>query len=161
MKEFILNLKNEQDTQILGEILSRLLTVGFVIGLKGEIGMGKTALVRACLQALGIKTAIKSPTFTLIESYQLPKFQIHHFDLYRLGSPYELEDFGFRDYLSSETICLIEWPEKAPFIIPFIDFMIEFKFNAPGRTVLMQEQSEKGQVFLKLLQRELCKDGLF
>ena len=158
--ELILNLKNEQHTEKLGQILSRLLTQGLVIGLQGEIGMGKTALVRACLQALGVKTAIKSPTFTLIESYSLPRFQIHHFDLYRLASAYELEDLGFRDYLNAQTICLIEWPEKAPFIIPFIDFMIEFKFNAPGRTLLMHHQSEKGHGFLKLLQRELCKDGL-
>ena len=160
MESVTLNLSDELETQKLGTLLARFLSSGLVIGLKGEIGMGKTALVRACLQALGVKSAIKSPTFTLVESYFLPTLEIHHFDLYRLVNVYDLEDLGFRDYLASGAICLIEWPEKAPNIIPFIDFMIEFKLNELGRTLFMQGQSDLGRGFLKLFQRELCKDWL-
>ena len=161
MEPLILNLANEDRTLELGKILANFLSKGLVVGFKGEIGMGKTALIRACLQALGVHSAIKSPTFTLVESYSLPSFEVHHFDLYRLTSIYDLEDLGFRDYLASDAICLIEWPEKAPNIIPFIDFMIEFKLNEPGRILKMHGHSDIGRAFLKLFQRELCKDWWF
>jgi tRNA threonylcarbamoyladenosine biosynthesis protein TsaE len=147
-------LQSEEDTKLFGAFLAAYLTSGLVVGLQGEIGAGKTCMVRACLQALGIQSSIKSPTFTLVESYALANFDIHHFDLYRLNSIYELEDLGFRDYMSSQSICFIEWPEKAPFIIPFIDFMIEFKLQLPGRNMCLNAQSKKGEALLKLCQRK-------
>jgi tRNA threonylcarbamoyladenosine biosynthesis protein TsaE len=154
MTQECFELKSEVDTNHFGVFLATQLTPGLVIGLQGKIGTGKTCMVRACLKALGVQSSIKSPTFTLVESYSLPTYDIHHFDLYRLSSIYELEDLGFRDYMTSHSTSFIEWPEKAPFIIPFIDFMIEFKLQLPGRKMCLTAQSKKGEALLKLCQRK-------
>ena len=105
-------LSDEAATEAFGATLAQLLGNGGIVTLSGQLGAGKTTLIRGFLHALGHQGAVKSPTYTLVEPYELDGRPIMHFDLYRLGDPEELEYLGFRDYLDGSTLCLIEWPEK-------------------------------------------------
>ncbi len=108
---------------------------GGVITLRGDLGTGKTTLVRGALEAAGVEGAIRSPTYTLIELYPLAEFSVAHFDLYRLGDPEELEFLGFRDYLNAATLCFIEWPERAADMLQTADVEISIDYDAAGRDV--------------------------
>jgi len=158
MRSICYELRDESKTEVFGQALATCLTPGMVIGLQGEIGRGKTSLVRACLTALGVEGPIKSPTFTLVESYALTKMQIHHFDLYRLHSSFELEDLGFRDYVTATTICFIEWPERAALVMPLLDLIFQFELQWPGRRLLITAQTKLGEQILTKCQREICID---
>lgn len=104
-------------TQAFGRQFATRLQGGDVVFLQGDLGAGKTTLVRAILQGLGYTGHVKSPTFTLVEPYHL-HYDVYHFDLYRIKAPAELEDIGWRDYFHGNSICLIEWPEKAGNLLP-------------------------------------------
>lgn len=122
-------LDNENDTQFIAKQLAQLNPTGS-IWLSGDLGVGKTTLVRYFLQSLGHIGAVKSPTFTLVEPYQLHQPNgtklIYHADLYRLDDPFELELMGFFDYFDEpNTLLLIEWASRAKSILPQPDFVIE------------------------------------
>ena len=105
--------KSEEDTKKVAELIAPQLKPGMVIFLKGELGAGKTTLVRYLLKSLGYQDKVKSPTYNLVETHQLKNLTVHHFDLYRFGCPEEWFSGGFDDYLITEnTISIIEWPEK-------------------------------------------------
>lgn len=124
---FNLALNNEQDTQNLAQVLATHFRSG-VICLIGDLGAGKTTLSRYFLQHLGHQGAVKSPTYTLVEPYQIQGQDIFHFDLYRLNDPYELELMGIRDYLETpNALFLFEWPSKGGDEIPPADLIIEIK----------------------------------
>ena len=124
---FNLALNNEQDTQNLAQVLATHFRSG-VIYLIGDLGAGKTTLSRYFLQHLGHQGAVKSPTYTLVEPYQIQGQDIFHFDLYRLNDPYELELMGIRDYLqTANALFLFEWPSKGGDEIPPADLIIEIK----------------------------------
>lgn len=124
---FNLTLNNEEDTKNLAEILSKNFTAG-VIYLIGDLGAGKTTLTRYWLQAMGHKGAVKSPTYTLVEPYNIQGKDIFHFDLYRLNDPYELELMGIRDYLeTADALFLFEWPSKGGEEIPQADLVINIE----------------------------------
>lgn len=105
---------------------------GDVIFLEGELGAGKTTFARAFIQALGVNQSVKSPTYTLIESYPLGLFDVHHMDLYRLADGDELEMLGFRDLIEN-AILIIEWPQNAEGYLPQPTHIIKLKYHPDGR----------------------------
>lgn len=110
-------LDGEAATQELGTRLALGLKVGDCVALYGDLGAGKTTLARAVLRTLGVTEAVPSPTFTLVQTYETPKFSIRHFDLYRLEAPEELFELGLDDALA-EGVALVEWPENAGPYLP-------------------------------------------
>ena len=131
-----LTLSSLEDTKNLGqeiakEILKRKDKSAFIIFLDGDLGTGKTTLVKEIIFALGIKEKVKSPTFTIIEPYELNNKNIYHIDLYRINDPSELEIIGLREYLNeSEAIIFIEWPEKSFGFLKKFDLKISLKHSS-------------------------------
>lgn len=106
-----------------------------IVFLKGNLGAGKTTLVRGFLRAFGYTGIVKSPTYTLVETYSIDNITIHHFDLYRLNSPIELEHLGLDHYFTSNAICFIEWPEKAIELLPKPTYQILIKITDAKRII--------------------------
>lgn len=119
--------------------IANSLSAGDTVFLIGDLGVGKTTLVRGILQHYGHQGAVKSPTYTLVEPYQLGEQTIYHFDLYRLGEPEELEYMGGRDYFGSDAICLVEWPEKADGYLPQADVTLLISYHQNGREINVLE----------------------
>ena len=133
---------DEQAMQALGESLSKKLASGMTLHLSGELGAGKTTFVRGVLRGLGYSGSVKSPTFTLVESYDLNSNAVYHMDFYRVDDAQELEMIGIRDYLDGSGLCLIEWPERAGAQLPEPDVEILIKDQKPGRKVYVTVQNQ-------------------
>ncbi|UDG82861.1 tRNA (adenosine(37)-N6)-threonylcarbamoyltransferase complex ATPase subunit type 1 TsaE [Candidatus Vallotia lariciata] len=126
---------------------------GIQVHLTGGLGAGKTTLVRAMLRALGYTQHIRSPTYTLVESYTIRNVKdaplsIYHFDLYRFSDPSEWEDAGFREYFDARAVCLVEWPERAGSMLGVPDLQIVFDIQGKGRKLTARAYSETGKACL-------------
>ncbi len=133
-----LQISDEARMEALGHRLARLCAPGSVIYLRGELGAGKTTLVRGFLRGLGYQGPVKSPTYTLVEPYRLDDRSIYHLDLYRLADPEELDYVGIRDFLAEQATCLVEWPEKGEGAVPPPDVEIRIETLDSGRRVTIQ-----------------------
>jgi len=118
---------------------------GLVIYLYGDLGAGKTTLVRGMLNALGYVGRVKSPTYTLLEPYQVGGLDLRHFDLYRLNDEQEWESAGFRDEFDGNNIFFIEWPEKAQGLLPAADIEIRLEIREQGREAEIRANTEMGK----------------
>lgn len=155
MQHFTAHLRDESHTAALGTALARALLPGLAIYLHGDLGAGKTALTRALLHAAGHVGNVKSPTYTLSEPYNilLGERQVHviHFDLYRMSSPEEFLDAGFREDFNGDNICIVEWPEKAQPVLPPPDLNVWLSVAGEGRDVELQALSDLGSLCLDRL----------
>jgi tRNA threonylcarbamoyladenosine biosynthesis protein TsaE len=143
--------------EALGAQLGRAGVQAGVVGLEGELGTGKTTLVRGWLRALGVSGPIRSPTYTLIEPYDICQNRVYHFDLYRLSDPEELEYLGARDYFAGDCLCLIEWPERAKGWLPQADLTIKIEFAEQGRRVRLISHGAAAERFLTRLSKSQPK----
>jgi tRNA threonylcarbamoyladenosine biosynthesis protein TsaE len=151
------HLSDSAATEQMGAGLAECVPPGAVIYLHGELGAGKTTLVRGFLQALGHRGAVKSPTYTLVEPYQLMGQTIYHFDLYRLGNPEELEYLGIRDYFDGAAISLLEWPQRGSGILPPASLDITLYYQDDGRLLHVVAAESVDPAFLSCLQN-LCNN---
>jgi tRNA threonylcarbamoyladenosine biosynthesis protein TsaE len=133
-----IHIPNEKAMMKLGGKLADLFSTGGLIFLNGDLGAGKTTLVRGLLRSLGYQGIVKSPTYTLVEPYEIKGRNIYHFDLYRLADPEELEYMGGRDYWNSDALCIIEWPEKAQGYLPEADLVLNIEYLDEGRGIAFQ-----------------------
>ena len=124
----------EAETMAVGAALARAGLSRGVVYLDGELGTGKTTLVRGFLRASGVTGTIRSPTFTLVEEYRIDSMIVGHYDLYRLSDPEELEFLGLRDHLAADSLCFFEWPERGAGVLPDPDLEIRFEYagGSPG-----------------------------
>lgn len=133
----------------LGAALAAVCTQGVRIYLNGPLGAGKTTLVRGYLHGLGVSGIIKSPTYTLVEPYTVSGRNVYHFDLYRLESPEALEWLGFRDYLTADSDCLVEWPEQAAGVLPDADIDVAITLTEAGRAVTLRGGTARGRQLIE------------
>jgi tRNA threonylcarbamoyladenosine biosynthesis protein TsaE len=143
------HLADETATLALGMKIAQVLHPGLVIFLKGDLGAGKTTLARGILRGLGYKGKVKSPTYNLIELYKISRLYFYHFDFYRFDNPTEWEEAGFREYFSADSICLVEWPEKAAEVMPQADLTFLFQISDRSRNIEIMADTEAGRLCLK------------
>ena len=152
-------LADEDATVAFGQTLAKFCPSGLNIYLYGDLGAGKTTLVRGLIQSFLPGAKVKSPTYTLVEDYDVAISKqnpnalnhIYHFDLYRLGDPEELEYLGGRDYFSGDAVCLVEWPQRGEGWLAEPDLEIMLKYQPDGRTVDLIAHSEKGTLLVQQL----------
>lgn len=144
-------LSSEADTLALAAQVAEACEQHTVIYLHGDLGAGKTAFCRGLIQALGHTGRVKSPTYTLVEPYEVGRWRVFHFDLYRLADPEELEFIGIRDYFEEDCLCLLEWPEKGHGLLAGADLEITIAFSETGRTIQLEATSQTGRAILQKL----------
>ena len=151
--DITLKLADEQATLKLGADFARALLAGVNIYLHGDLGAGKTTLVRGVLNGLGFAGKVKSPTYTLVEPYQVrlnqAEVNLYHFDLYRFMDEEEWEAAGFREYFNPHAVCLIEWPDKAGNLIPQADIDVYLDLMGEGRSARLIAHSTAGNTCLE------------
>lgn len=144
----------EADTLALGAALAPGLQGGMVVYLSGELGAGKTTLARGILRGLGYTGTVKSPSFALVEPYEVSRLYLYHFDFYRFTEPRELAEAGFREYFSPDAICLVEWPENAAGMIPPADLQLKVTTLGSGRQLEIGSKTEAGKLCLVRLMQQ-------
>ncbi len=149
MVELQIFLKDSSETELLGALLWQVLPEKCLVFLSGDLGAGKTTLIRGLLRAAGHSGVVRSPTYSLVEEYRLAERNVFHFDLYRLKDPEELEWMGMSDYLNQSSLCCIEWPQMGDGFLPKADVTIDIVVQADARlieiNILAQEVENKLQ----------------
>ena len=136
---------DEAATLALGNQLAQVLEPGLFLALSGNLGSGKTTLTRGILRGLGYPGKVKSPTYTLVELYNLSRLDLYHFDLYRFNDPQEWLDAGFGDHFEPRNLCLVEWPERAGDLLPVPDLKISLNVEGDGRRIRIAAETEHGK----------------
>ena len=146
---FLTNDANE--TAFLGEKLAKIVRSGDLIFLQGDLGSGKTTYMRGFLRGLNFTGKVKSPSYTLLEQYDL-ELTINHFDLYRFKDQREWDDAGFNEFINGNDVNVIEWPEKAVDVIPISDLTIFFTYlDDIKRKIVIAGNSSRGRQCIDLL----------
>ena len=153
-RERTIIISSETAMEKLGGAISRYCPDGTMIYLQGDLGAGKTTFTRGFLRASGYQQYVKSPTYTLVEPYELAEKTLFHFDLYRLTDPEELEFIGIRDYTAGHAICIFEWPEKGKSCLPEADLICMIAHQLEQRSVTLIPNSEIGTSILRQLHDE-------
>lgn len=143
-----INLPDESATLGLGAALAPCARSGLVVWLDGDLGAGKTTLVRGLLRALGDTGPVKSPTYTLVEIHVVSGLNLYHFDFYRFNQPEEYLDAGLDEYFSGDGTCLVEWPERASPYLPAPDLHLRLTVAGAGRLASLEAGSERGRACL-------------
>ena len=146
-----LRLADEAATLAAGRQLARGLGGGVIVTLHGDLGAGKTTLTRGVLAGRGHVGRVRSPTYTLVEPYELPTLAVYHFDLYRFADPAEWRDAGFAEYFGPHSLCLLEWPEKAQGCLPPADLAIHLDLDGDGRQLTVTALTPRGKQCLSIL----------
>jgi len=144
-------LPDEAATLVLGAKLGASLKPGMYLALQGDLGSGKTTLTRGMLRALGYDGRVKSPTYTLVELYNLSRLDFYHFDFYRFADPHELIDSGLREAFNGAAVCVVEWPERAAGFLPSPDLSLTLSVRGQGREAALVAESEAGEQCLQQL----------
>ena len=147
----VARLVDEGATLALGAFLAPVLRAGLTIYLCGDLGAGKTTLVRGLLRRLGHAGKVKSPTYTLVELYTVSGLNLYHFDFYRFNQPEEYLDAGLDEYFQGANVCLVEWPDKASPYVAAPDLRIDLSVEDDGRRVELHAASDKGAACLNTL----------
>ena len=138
-------------TEALGAALAAGAQPGRVLHLRGDLGAGKTTLVRGMLRALGYAGRVKSPTYTLVEPYALSSLHFYHFDFYRFKDRSEWLSSGFREYFNAQALCVVEWPEKAGDVLEPPDVEVHLQFAGEARTARLAARTPSGEAWLSSL----------
>lgn len=149
-----IELPDESSQEMLGARLADVCVAPMLIFLEGDLGAGKTTLARGFLRRLGHRGAVKSPTYTLIEPYEIDGRKVYHLDLYRVADPAELDYLGLREMLAEEAVLLIEWPERGAGWLPPADLRIVIRHRAEGREIMLAAPGPRGEGPLSIL----CRD---
>jgi tRNA threonylcarbamoyladenosine biosynthesis protein TsaE len=147
VSELTLHLADEEAMVAFGGQLANITQGHGLIFLEGDLGAGKTTLSRGIIRGLGHTGAVKSPTFTLVEPYEIGDIRAYHFDLYRLVDPEELEFMGIRDYFDEDALCLIEWPQQGAGFLPKADLTITIRPHNTGRALTLSPQGSRGEAW--------------
>jgi tRNA threonylcarbamoyladenosine biosynthesis protein TsaE len=145
-------LADEDATLALGNQLASGLIPGMLLALRGSLGAGKTTLARGMLRGLGFEGRVKSPTYSLVELYELSRLDLYHFDFYRFEDPFELVESGLQDAFDTTNVCIVEWPEKAGKLLPVADLEVVLSMTDSGRAAVLTAHSENGKRCLRQLQ---------
>ena len=146
-----MHLPEETATSAFGARLARVIAPGLSFHLHGDLGSGKTTLVRGLLRGLGYQGRVKSPTYALVELYTVSRLNLYHFDFYRFRDPKEWRDAGLDEYFDGASVCLVEWPEKAAGLLPGADLDIAFEFAGDGRDLSVRAGTESGKACIERL----------
>lgn len=146
---------DEAATLELGQRVAPALTAGLVIHLVGDLGAGKTTLVRGLLRALGHAGKVKSPTYTLVELYTVSNLNLYHFDFYRFSQPEEYLEAGLDEYFQGGGVCLVEWPDKAEPFGARPDVRIDLQVAGAGRSARLEACSDRGRACLNSIKNRI------